>query len=82
MNIGEPPESDYVMARLLCTGPVSDEDWDGIDPLRFDKVGVFMAAGLIGEPAPFPKKEITGKAIYDGYCVYSIPTDVLDDSGY
>ena len=69
------------MARLLSVGPVSDEDWQGIDPLRYDKVGICMVAGLIGDPFPFPKSKISGKAIYDGFAIYSIPTDVLDDSG-
>lgn len=69
------------MARLLCTDPVQDVGWPGVDPLRFDKVGVFMASGLIGDPIPFPKKKITGKAVYDTWCIYSVPNDVLDNSG-
>ena len=65
-----------MLARRLATEPITDVQ--GIDGIPFHHIGIHRAVGLIGDPHPFPTQLISGKAVLDNHCVYSIPTEELN----
>lgn len=64
----------------MATTPITEHHFDGIDPLNYDDVGIHKKIGLMGPSKLFHIGHVTGKAVVDKHCIYSVPNEELNVS--